>query len=934
MKAGARLLSVLLIMTLCFGMTNAEAFAASHTEILLDELVQDHAEGGDEEESPTPEGQSQKQTGVPSNEAEYLVEDPETEPALPSSEPKLDEQEDQDAPEAGIEEKDKDENKGEEKTEDKNEEKNDANDTDLAAASETTTKAVRYGADQEAVSYDTLSDALAAAEDGDRIVLVKNVSVTGPVVIRRDLELDLGGKTLRVNAPAEVADCAVLVTEGASVRLENGSLIVDSGVNETGEPVGYRVGILTSEGASVVLDGLNLDYRFPDGSMLATGEGDGAGRIRITGEGKYSGDPSAFLDEEYQADGSAEGAYIIRKIQQRQKMGLMKAPAATDVARIGENGYATLAEAMQVELGEDEEIVLLKDGGSILADMVTRDTVINLNGHALEAVTVPEGKTLGLYNGSTGDISSRGGLVLSGLTTGSIEASAGTAGNGVLAIVTDEGAVTADAIRITTSSAASPQMLVSIPAGSFGSLALDGDGTNLSKTDLGTGLPVGISGGSFASPVPAVLAASGYSPTVQRSDGTYSVGRTPSLEEENKKTYVQYYKDKDDKAKNKDMTFTSDGTVKSVSVTGGELPGVTVSGTRTTIAAGDDRNGNLFKALPAGKNQLTFTFSNDVQKQFPLYVWPDVEFDTVRHAKESGKPIVIQLSDKPDGVSLGKTETAKDHSSLLTPGTDVLIEDNKVTLPAASLDKLDLGTWYVGLHYGGGTILYAITIAPAPTITPKQSDWGVGSGSKSFTVTPVQVDGKNAITGVSLGTTALKAGQYTVDDKGVVTLKEAVIADLGLTTGASYPLTVTTVDGPVTAVLTLVPTLRVKGSNSHTSGGSKNLVFLSSDPVSELWIGSTKLTGNQYSLSEDKKTITLKAEFLNWLPLDTYKLTAIVVIGQQTFKPDAAFKVISPSAAAVSPRTGDPNDPHIWAALMILAGAGLVILVPKRRKRD
>ncbi|MBO5556296.1 MAG: hypothetical protein J5927_03850 [Oscillospiraceae bacterium] len=951
-----RFLALLLIVALGFGLGCGEARAASPAGVIIEDLVPD-----DTEELPVPgdsEGQNKETTPSGTDgptEPVFLVEDdpqdptplptpqeelkgePAAEPTEapkeePKEEPKMDGEEDaQESPAPSSEKQPEDATSEELPNGDEAAKK--AEDTETPSWPETT-KAVRYNAEQEATAYDTLSGALAAAENGDRIVLIRSVGVSGPVVIRRNVTLDLGGRTLRVNAPAETAECAIRITDGARVRLENGSLAVDSGVNEAEEPVGYRNGILADASASVVLDRICLDYSFSGGSMLSAEEG--AAQIQITGGGEYSEDPRAFLGEDLDAEDAPEGFFRITKKLQvlAAEAGDPLTPDAAGAARIGDHSYETLAEAMQVELGEDEEIVLLKNGEPITAAMVAVDTVINLNGHTLGSVAVPEGKTLALYNGQTGDISSWGGLVLSGVTTGGITASAGSSGNGVLAIDTEKGSVTVSSLRIVSSASATPKLLVSIPGGSFGSLTLEGSGANLSSSDLGTGLPVGISGGSFASPVPAILAASGYSPTIRRSDGTYSVGRTPSLTAADGSTYAQYYKDKDDKAKNKDLVLVSDIGIKSARVTTGELPGVTASGTQMTISVSDARNAACFQALPAGRNTVMLTFANDVSGRFPVFVWPDVELVSTRYVKESGKNIVIKLSDPPDGVSLGKTQNAADHRQLLTVGTDVTIGAGEAALVAASLDRRDEGTWYVGLHYGGGSILYAITIVPAPTITPTQSEWGAGSGSKSFAVTPVQVDGKKAVTGVSLGGTALTSSQYSVDDKGVVTVKEAAITDLKLTVGASYPLTVTTLDGPVTAMLTIVPTLKVKGSNSHTSGGSKDLVFQASNPIKELWIGSTQLKSNQYVLSADKMTVTLKASYLNSLALGTYKLTAVVDIGQLRFLPDAAFKVISASAAASSPRTADPNDPMLWASLMMVSGAALVALIPKKRKHE
>ena len=109
---------------------------------------------------------------------------------------------------------------------------------------------------------------------------------------------------------------------------------------------------------------------------------------------------------------------------------------------------------------------------------------------------------------------------------------------------------------------------------------------------------------------------------------------------------------------------------------------------------------------------------------------------------------------------------------------------------------------------------------------------------------------------------------------------------------------------------------------------------MASDPVSSVQVGGTTLTkGTHYTLSEDGKTITFPASFLNTLAAADYTVTATVTADGKTYDTTAPMRILSTGAAGANPKTGDENSVALWATVLALSGAAVVVLIPKKKRQ-
>ncbi len=126
--------------------------------------------------------------------------------------------------------------------------------------------------------------------------------------------------------------------------------------------------------------------------------------------------------------------------------------------------------------------------------------------------------------------------------------------------------------------------------------------------------------------------------------------------------------------------------------------------------------------------------------------------------------------------------------------------------------------------------------------------------------------------------------------------------------------------------------LKAVDTDKHVINSSKSLKFVASVPVDVVKVGTIPLTeGDDYSLSNDGKTITLFADFLNKRTAgSTYTLTAITEEGDEELK--TTFKILTTAQASASPRTGDDSNIALWSALVLMSGAAVVAVLPRLKK--
>lgn len=97
--------------------------------------------------------------------------------------------------------------------------------------------------------YKSLADALEAANAGDTIVLLDNVTLNSPLAISKDVTIDLNKKTIDTKAGVR----AITITSG-NVTIKNGTVKMGTVVNGSTSESGYTIYVNTAKGENVTLN--------------------------------------------------------------------------------------------------------------------------------------------------------------------------------------------------------------------------------------------------------------------------------------------------------------------------------------------------------------------------------------------------------------------------------------------------------------------------------------------------------------------------------------------------------------------------------------------------------------------------------------------------------------------------------------------------------
>ncbi|MDO4937973.1 MAG: polymer-forming cytoskeletal protein, partial [Sutterellaceae bacterium] len=645
------------------------------------------------------------------------------------------------------------------------------------------------------------------------------------------------------------------------------------------------------------------------GKMLAE---DGTGSITVIG-GKYSADPGTFVADGYKATQRTDGSFLVEEDE-----GNVDITDPTYVAQVGDNKYETLADALAA--AEDgATIKLLRETTENLPG--NKNVTYDLGGFILDGtLSVDAGKEVTIQNGTlTGDIAVSGKLTLgTGTVTGKIN-------------LLDGSTLNVSAEKVSTGDiSAEGRVTVNISNGSFGTL----------EAKSGSTITGNVTGGTFKA-IPEVFLAEGYEAVKDRNGYTVRKKETPAatatVKDTNGNVYdsnltnsstVHFFKgstqvNNTDLIFLKDTTFVLDQKLSSLSAGGTAL----TSGTDYKYEASTGKLSIVTSAanlnnLSAGLRQLSFTFENGAKVNVPLRVWPEVSFASAEHVIGSGKNFVISVSDQPGKVSFGSSSATDTHKDV--DSSNILTSTTGFEIKSSYMDTLTPGAQIIGLWYDNLPIMYQITVKAAVTVVPtddnKDAKWYYGDGVLKFDVS-------EKLTGVSVDNSVIDSKNYSVNDDGILTLKAAFLKTLAY---GEHSLTVSTAYGSASTKFTTAPSVVAKNGSNHTKGGSTDLVFTSSDAVTEVYVGSKKLDSAIYPLSSDGKTITLKAAFLNTLKADTtYTLTVKGNAGTAS----TTFKILSPGSAAANPKTGDESNIALWAVVLVLSGAAAAALMPKKKKQ-
>ena len=213
-------------------------------------------------------------------------------------------------------------------------------------------------------------------------------------------------------------------------------------------------------------------------------------------------------------------------------------------------------------------------------------------------------------------------------------------------------------------------------------------------------------------------------------------------------------------------------------------------------------------------------------------------------------------------------------------------------------------------------------------LSPTNVTWAKGQGNLTFTVEPTLYSAyidDVCITGS--GNTAKYSYVYSSNN---LVINSSYLATLA---AGEHVLRVDTVysdgsnAGTQYAYITVSGTASAAyGDNAHVRGTTSDLYFNSNGQIKSVTISGTTIDPANYTLSNNGKTITLKANFLNLLNYGSYTMKLENSNGGTE---TATFRVVT---ANYAPATGDESNLAIWVAVMLLSGAGALALIPRKKK--
>ena len=771
-------------------------------------------------------------------------------------------------------------------------------------------------------SYDSLGAALAAANGGDTIQLNTNVSYGSTLTIDKAVTILLNGHTISVSVSAVNAGID-FGSSGATLR--GGAVVVNAApvqVQEGQEPPVYSAGVK----GFAALDNVSMTYVGPS-KMLS-------GSITVYG-GSYSSDPSAFLTADQEAVVNAEGRYAVRAVEKVEtsapfetepieepaEEAVEPAPVETEPAaeepaeeEPAAEEPAEDEETDKDELESDEMLVgseddleaavfarnvgklvdvkdgdMLKglkavtDGGTIAlganATWNIKDSdwpaavntlTIDLGIHALLGdVVVPAGKTVNIF----GRLNS-----ISGVGNGRVENNLTINGSAVLyEIVTVNGKVTDNgSLTIYGKSVKIPgEMVIN------GSVEISG-GTYGKISGSGTG---GITGGTFANAVPSNLMPAGY--TSPKQGDVYVVA--PNVEarvktingavsfSRNGGNYVEFYKGDAQAANNYSFQFAVapvDG-LKSIAylepeqITTTPITGYTYDPATGRVVISKDSVKGILNSFAAGRGYLQFNF--------------DV----------GGSPVLVEV---PINV-----------------------------YPGVSFDP----TYYVIDSFQ--PVVFTLTTCPSASksydepayITVDLKD-GEDPSAKLLSASNYTVSG-NKITLNTSYLNYLSAGAHNFDFWYDM--------DFGKTVRLRCTVTVS-VDYKVIEInnVNLYKDKNQANVNWYQYSGKTLSFTANGDPnkFTGVRVDGRLIPAGNYSVikntAEGTTTVGLYPGYLATLAYGKHSIDIVFTDGFAS----AEFSVLNASA---SPKTGDTNNLALWAGVLVLSGAAVVALIPKKRKQ-
>lgn len=777
---------------------------------------------------------------------------------------------------------------------------------------------------EKTYKYATLKEAIAAAREGATIQVAKDITFSNTLYINKSVKIELAEATLTFKNSGSEVENAIVIDDGASVTIRNGEVTFVESSDKEGNHYGFVNGIVVEDG-SAVLNDVDVNGDVVGGYKLS-------GDVTVRG-GEFDFDPSAFVDEDYVA---AEENGVFAVVEK----------TATYPAK-GETAPLIIVPNQTIKL---EKSGTLEELG--LPATIDKNMTLDLAGFTLTGdITVAEGIKLVITGaaGSTfeGNITLEGGrLDLEGnVTVGGDED-----GNIVMG--------SNSSLYVASSS-----------------VTVKGEVKVADETDDDT-IGGSVIAGTFEKPTDMLKAlipekthelVGTVVKAITKSNNTVTDAYGNAYDADVNSNYIWYFKGDTELAPNQAIVFAHEAVFVLPSLSDSNTVTVKIDNSTVTdytldnqtkvlkfnvtnsvpVATEPDKTKtvvNDFDKLDAGGHVITFEFSNGGEPvEVPLFVYPSVVFDEYEYTQGGTEDYTVKVSDEPDNVIFYDSPIAdldkNPARTVLVKGEDWTFEGTTLTIKAATMNKLHAGEWTLSLGYMDSnndnkplefaspvTVIAPVVATITPVDANKDNKWYNSNTALSYNVTPdvisVSVDGK-----------VLDAASYTVSTTNVLSLKAEYLKTLGYGT---HTLTVNTSAGPVSVEFTTGPSLVAgKNGSNHTKGGSKDLIFVASDPMNAVWVGKTQLKSDYYTISDDGKTITLKAAFLNTLKADnTYTITTAWLNSDGTtakYSAATSFKILSATSAGATPKTGDTGV-GLWVALLVMSGAAMAVIIPKRKE--
>jgi hypothetical protein len=297
------------------------------------------------------------------------------------------------------------------------------------------------------------------------------------------------------------------------------------------------------------------------------------------------------------------------------------------------------------------------------------------------------------------------------------------------------------------------------------------------------------------------------------------------------------------------------------------------------------------------------------------------------------------LSDDSTQVALlkananNKTVTKNDTKGYYTVGTGTgtvisSVNSNGSTTSGDSYSQV-AGSYTVDGFTYTTTTSGDVAVWPVSTAT-----WSSGNGNLYFYYTPntAAANGKTYSFYLDSSAWQIPGESYTDNLAGTMSIGKSLLADLSEGVHTVYLVC----DGKTASCTFYIPgSLKAVDTDKHVINSTKSLQFYSTQPISRVWVGDVEITdnyGTYYTLSSDRKTLTLTADFLNDRTAgNTYTLTVQTDAGSTL---SSTFQVLTTAQASSSPKTGDASNLALWAAVLVLSGGAAIAVLPRVKKNE